>query len=189
MKATELDLLQERYTDVTNQITSLKKAQKVLKKQGTDAGLRLKGSKFVKDKEVFGVFFDLAYYSHFDGHRSGAVYEYASGAFESDNKTFDLLKKAVETGDLGEEEELLELLQDIPFDDCGYYEIPSNESDKRSKERFLNGLSMDDDNSITWAYKGGGRDGEYSNGSGFTIRLTTQSEIKKVKWTDYTETN
>ena len=189
MNTLELELLQANYTSITEQITKLKKAQTKLKKTGTDAGFRLQGSKFVKDKEVFGIFFDLTYYSHFDGHASGAVNEYSSGAFESNEKTFNFIKNLIETGNFGEEEELYMMLEEIQFDDCGYLEIPYNGSPEKQREKFRSMFKKVSPTEIKWSYKGRRDQGEYRDGSGFTIRLATQSEIKKVKWDSGSETD
>jgi len=189
MNKIELKILQEQYDTITAVIDTQKKAQNILKKQGKDAGLRLKCGKFVADEIVYGVFYDLAYYSHFDGHKSGAVVDYASGAGESSEKSFNYIKNAIETGNIVGEEEMFDALQEVPFDECGYYEIPNCNSSKEEIAEFLAMFEIVSPTEIGWTYAGSGDQGEYYNGVGFTIKQATQSEIKKVTCKSYTETD
>ena len=116
MNENELKILQERYTTL---IEELKK----IKSQIKSSKHRLKNGKIVPDKLTYGIFYDLSYYSHFDGHKSGAVYDYEHGAVESNEKDFEFIKNAIETNNVGEEEELWLTLEDVPFD---HLEIPDN---------------------------------------------------------------
>lgn len=70
---------------------NLKKFEASLKKQS----LYIKNGMIKEDKEVWAVFWNITYYSHFDGHASGAVYDDYSGAAKLSESKEEVLKKVL----------------------------------------------------------------------------------------------
>ena len=169
--------LQSQYDTINEQISSLTKAKKTLTKQAEDAGYMLKGTNFVKDEPVYGIFYDLEYYSHFDGHRSGAVNDYYIGSAKTTIETFNTIKQLIQNNSLGEDDQMYFLTESVPFDNvCIEFD-----------DDFMEHFKIISDTEIKWEYKGDDDQGELRSGSYFTIKLTTQKEIKKVKTKEYTE--
>jgi hypothetical protein len=169
--------LQSQYESINERINSFNKEKKSIINQAECAGYMLKGSIFVKDEPIYGIFYDFEFYSHFDGHRSGAVNDYYIGSQLSSLEDFNTLKQLIQDNDLGEEEQIYELIQDTPLDSVGI-ELDTE---------FMSHFKIISDTEIIWEYEGGDDQGELRSGSYFTIKLTTQSELKKVKNKEYTK--
>ena len=170
--------LQTEYDALTKEISELTKKKKAITKTFQDAGYALVKKKFEVDKPVIGIFHDLDYYSHFDGHTSDAIYYYVSGAEEFSDKNFNRLKEIItEFPKKGDENKDLieELIEDIFID---YYDFAEYFLEI---EDTLSFFKIIDENTIKWTYKGDGDQGELVDNSFVEIRLTTKSEIKSIK--------
>ncbi len=69
----EVEILQSEYDAVTKEIKSLEDKKSEIIKRAQYNGFAVLDGKIKEDKKVFGLFYDLGFYSHFDGHLSETV--------------------------------------------------------------------------------------------------------------------
>jgi len=173
IKQKELDFLNER-------IKELNTKKKKLTKEITDEGYSIIKGNIKKEEKVYGSFYDMEFYSHFDGHMSEAVYHTQSGASIITEYSYIKLVEMIEyfqkNGALSEED-FDELFEDDDFHiEAGdwFYDT----------EDLFDFFKIDDDGVITWEYKGSSDQSELCDGSKLIIRKELPSVIKKVKTVD-----
>jgi len=176
--------LQKEYDDVLNEIKTINAKKKEILNKISKNGLAVFKDEIKEDEKVYGIFYDLDFYSHFDGHASEAVYYYQSGASEISNEDFKLLKRLITefkedtNGSIEDRnskyinilcEEFISFLPDY------FYNV---------EEDMFNFFEIVNDNNIKWTYKGNNNQSELSDGSNIVFKKSTKSTIKAVKKVD-----
>jgi hypothetical protein len=87
--------LQSRLDEALDKIKVAYNHKKDLIKFIEERGFDVINGQVVKREEVYGAFWDLTYYSHFDGHNSSAVYQDTKGAIEVSEDDFNKLKHCI----------------------------------------------------------------------------------------------
>jgi len=191
MSKITLEEWQGQVDDYDIKIKELKtKKASLIKALEDTKGLDCIRGKLVKREMIYGAFWDMTYYSHFDGHKSSAVYEDHKGACEISKDDLDglirLIKQYILLSDvvptLGSpsvekdkealEEKAVELLDDIG-PECMYYQ-----------EEVLRGFKIIDEDTLEWEYGGNDEQGDLCSDSRMTIKKTTKKEVKSTKFVD-----
>lgn len=127
---------------------------------------------------MFGLFYDLSFYSHFDGHLSDPIYFYESGAREVSEEDFNLLKSLIEKyKEQGNDDDgtLFKATSKLSFD------APE---DFWNAYNFFKHFTICKDDTIEWVYLGSEDQSELTNDSTVEIYLSTKSQIESVKTVD-----
>jgi hypothetical protein len=113
-----------------------------------------------ENKETYGYYYDLTFYSHFDGHTSDAIYRDESGSGEITKEFFDKLKTAVKNYKENSitDNELIEEL------DIRWFEYPDE------IDNFWEHFTIKDEDEIYWEYSGSEDQGELCDGSYVSFR-------------------
>ena len=163
---------QETIDEYNAEIKALQSKKKTWVKHAESKGYDLIRGKFIESKEVYGVFYNIDYYSHFDGHTSDAVYREQSGVDEISKEEFTSLKsnigKYLETKDKKICKEIIEILS--LYADENFYDM----------DEYVKFFTIKDD-LIYWEYKGSDDQGEICSGSWVEIKSTTEKKIKSTK--------
>ena len=91
MESKDIKELQKDYDLILNEIKSLNTKKKSFEDYLKTEGLTIDKKKIKKDKEVIGLFYNFDFYSHFDGYKSEAIYNKASGAVEISKDDYNIL--------------------------------------------------------------------------------------------------
>lgn len=160
--------LQKEYDVYLTELKKINKIKAAITKKIHDAGYIINAGKVQTDGMVYGIFYDMKFYSHFDGHKSSAVIDIESGAHKVDKVEFDILKKCLETKNYDYIGNLFNL--NINFPEMLEY-----------CENLWEYFTIINDNEIHWEYKGDGEYEEIVSGSYFTIKLCSNKTITKTK--------
>lgn len=130
---------------------------------------------------MYGSFYDLDYYSHFDGHTSDSIYQYYRGAVEISIEEFDTLKGIIKKYQKENGDKNGSAIKE--WYDC---EVRLTNGDEYVVEKsdFLDYFTIVDESTLKWEYEGSMGQGDYENGSEIIVRKSAKSEIKKTKCTE-----
>ena len=193
----------DRQSEYNNLVAKVKEAESNLTKfesQLKSEGLYIKSGTVMENKQVYGVFWDIDYYSHFDGHSSDAIYDEYSGAARLNDENEEALKKLLlywndmtfkEKCDifLNETDDayLFPRRSRIPW--CFTEKLGETFDEYDEGEMKNNGNTSTFDvfkfenntNSFRITYYGRRDQGEMCDGSYIEFRLSSEDELSKVK--------
>lgn len=168
-----IEELQKEYDSKLAKIKALDSEMNKFIDEIKSKGFTILDEKIQEDKKVYGAFYDISYYSHFDGHTSDPIYKDYSGAEKLSDMAFNGLKNMVEEVKAGaDKDKAFNALCDFGFDIV---------EDFWEAYNFWDHFEIKDDGSIEWTYSGDGEQGEVCSDSGVIFRISTESEIKKTK--------
>ena len=173
------DKLQKEYDEILVKVKKYNDEKKKFITKIQADGLTIAKGIIKEDGKVFGIFYTLDFYSHFDGHSSDPIYNHNSGAEEMTEEAFNGLMKIVKDYEVDKDEtaasNALELL-DFNVED-NFWEAYN----------FFDHFKIVDENHISWEYKGSNDQSELCDGSGVDFYLTTKSTIKGIKYVEITD--
>ena len=189
MKKT-LEQWQGQLDKINDKINVLKKDKDAVTKSLEKEGFDCIRGRVTNRIEVYGAFYDMTFYSHFDGHRSSAVYDITRGAELVSNESFNVLKslikeyKALPKPSLGSTVKVdmqnLESAATWAVEDFAPEDMYGN---------ILRYFEIVDEDTLKWAYEGNNDQSELLDGSELIIRKSTEKEIKATKTVEKTEYN
>lgn len=161
--------LQKEYDVYLTELKKINKIKAAITKKIHDAGYIINAGKVQTAEMVYGIFYDMKFYSHFDGHKGCAVIDIESGVKKVDKVEFDILKNCLETKNYDSIGNLYNL--NIYFPKMLEY-----------CENVWEYFTIINDNEIHWKYTGDGDIYEkIASGSYFTIKLCSHKTIIKTK--------
>lgn len=173
--------LQTDYDKTKAEIKVLETKLKDIEKQAKKEGLFFKAGKLIGNEKILAAFWDGAYYSHFDGHTSDAIYNEFEGSeklsktnIEAFNQLLILLKDMTELDEDNKElgvyiDQLIEL-RNIPY----YIANELNELSSNFKIKLKKDY-------IEFEYKGSEDQGELCDGASIVFKYVNVSELIKCK--------
>lgn len=175
--------LQLKYDALTKEINVIENKRNDILNKAKENGFALFGGIFKEDKKVYGAFYDMTYYSHFDGHLSEAIENYYSGASKISSEDFNILKNLIIRYQSEEDkqdddsfiDELNTELNKITVDICEDFWTANN---------FWSFFEIKDKDTIEWCYYGDEDQGELCDDSEVIFRLSTESEIASIEKID-----
>lgn len=177
--------LQTDYDKTKAEIKVLETKLKEIEKQAKKEGLFFKSGKIVGNDKILAAFWDGNYYSHFDGHKSSAVYDEFSGSeklkkdnIAAFNKLLVILKDIKTVDQLSEEDG--EILGELLSLNKAHYLITDNLGDMDGGWNVK--VTKD---SIKFTYIGSEDQGELSNESEIEFKYVNESELIKCKEREY----
>lgn len=173
--------LQTDYDKTKAEIKVLETKLKDIEKQAKKEGLFFKAGKLIGNEKILAAFWDGAYYSHFDGHTSDAIYNEFEGSeklsktnIDAFNQLLILLKDMTELDEDNKElgvyiDQLIEL-RNIPY----YIANELNELSSNFKIKLKKDY-------IEFEYKGSEDQGELCDGASIVFKYVNVSELIKCK--------
>lgn len=197
-KVSEIDLspVQAQYDELKSKVREAEKNLEAFEKSLKAKKLYVKSGTIKEDSETWAVFWDVDYYSHFDGHSSDAIYDEYRGAAKLSSENEEALKKILlYWDDMSFEEKKLAIVGDSEVKlfprgcDCwcfterveelfGEYDATEMVDNTLAGEyKFeatptsftITCVDMDDDQ------------GRVCNGSTMTFRLSNKDELSRTK--------
>jgi hypothetical protein len=191
MKVT-IEEWQEQFDFIDSKIKELKDKKNVLIRAIGKKGFDYVGGKVIVREEVYGAFWDITYYSHFDGYKSSAVYEIEKGAIKITKENFEKLKSLIKEykvlpdttlgSSIDKEIEALEEKASWAIEEVGTEYLHTG-------GHVLKHFDIVDENTLEWNYVGRQDQEEFTNDSSIVIKLSTIKEIEDTPWVDKTEYN
>lgn len=197
-KVSEIDLspIQAQYDELKTKVKEAEKNLEAFEKSLRAKKLYIKSGEVKEDKEIWAVFWDVDYYSHFDGHSSDAIYDEYRGAAKLSPENEEALKKILlYWDDMSFDEKKLAIVGDSEvklfprgcdpwcfterigelFSEYDATEMVNNEFageykfDVTPNSLTITCVDRDDDQ------------GRVCNGSTMTFRLSNKDELSKIK--------
>jgi hypothetical protein len=188
----DLKKLQEEYEAILVQEKAVEQTKKQFESKIQAEGFFLKSGKVSQDEKVWASFWDVHYYSHYDGHTNDAIYKISKGARVLLQDEIKSLQEIIEKWDDASDEEKKDLLieSEISFpdnlendleylSDSEYVEGVFEFSKTRALEVEVTSSGL----KIT-VINDHGDQGECCNGSSVEFRKSNRSAVLKVKNVD-----
>lgn len=173
--------LQADYDKTKAEIKVLETKLKDIEKQAKKEGLFFKNGKLVGNEKILAAFWDGAFYSHFDGHTSDAIYNVFEGSeklkkenIEAFNQLLILLKDITKIDE--DNTEIIETIDSLIYLLNVPYYIQNALIDMSSNFKIK--LKKD---YIEFEYKGSEDQGELCDGASIVFKYVNVSELIKCK--------